>query len=717
MVQVSSGLELVSGNEARAALARLILDASGADRRLGNIELQPHQVSAVSRLRKAIREFSGALLCDPVGTGKTFTALALSDCNARTLVVAPAVLKDMWERAGMLAERQIAFISFEALSRRRDYYGEYGFLIVDEAHHARNPSTHRYEMLSRLVSRSKVILLSATPVHNRRKDLEALLALFVGSRAGALTSAEVSRCVIRREVEIDAPIPRTEPLTWFSISQQKGIVEMLLALPPPARLRDGGDGGALVVNSLVRQWASSDAALKGALRRRLVRAESLIAALESGRWPSKSELMTWIVDDETIQLSFAELLSPAIDNAHELLRSVRLHAEAIRAVLAATADAHADQERAETIRRIRALHRDRRIVAFSHYADTIDQLFSLLSHDGGVAALTGSGARVAGGKISRAEALERFAPVASGRPRARPANDVSLLLATDLLSEGVNLQDAGVVIHLDLPWTPARVEQRLGRIARLGSPHEAVQSFAIRPHVSADNAIRIEEILRHKEHATAGVRRGAVLTESIRSTLSSWVTPGSVAHSGPVAAVLEADFDGFVAACRIDGEDLLIASKNGHISDDVVDIAQCLVNCSGEECSKMQSAVDSEIERIEQWLESKHAVGKGISSRSAIRRIDSAVRNARPHERARINGLAIRARVTALGHAGLFLEAELNRLATEETTDVEFLGRVSSLASPPARIPGVHDWRVDHTPVRVLILLRKNNALMPAKER
>lgn len=717
MVQVNPRLELVSGAEARSALARLIIESDVALRKLGSIELQPHQVSAVTRLRKAIREFGGALLCDPVGTGKTFTALALAECSERTLVVAPAVLKEMWQRAGMLAERRLAFISFEALSRGRTYDSEYEFLIVDEAHHARTPSTHRYAMLSRLVSRSKVILLTATPIHNRRKDLLALLALFMGSRAASLASAEISRCVIRRGTPTEVPIPRTEPITWLSVGEQKEIVQMLLALPPPAPPRDGGDGGALVVNSLARQWASSDAALRGALRRRLVRAESLIAALESGRWPSKTELMTWIVDDETIQLSFAELLSPAVANAQELLCSVRLHVEAVRGVLAATTASHADEERAEIIRRIRSLHSDRRIVAFSQYADTIDQLYSLLSRDGGVAALTGNGARVAGGTISRVDALGRFAPIASGRPRARPANDVSLLLATDLLSEGVNLQDAGVVIHLDLPWTPARVEQRLGRIARFGSPHEAVQSFAIRPHVSADHAIRIEEILKHKERAATGAQHDTVLTESIRATLKSWLQVGSVSHSDTVTTALDAEFDGFVAACRVDVEHVLVASKDGRISDDAADVEQCLVNCLGEEGSILQSELDAEIERIEHWLESKHAVGKGTPSRSAIRRIDSAVRNARPHERANINQLAKHARTIALGNAGVFLEAELSRLAIEKISDEEFLIRVSKLVAPPVRIADALDSRVDHAPVGALILLRKDNALMLAKER
>jgi superfamily II DNA or RNA helicase len=710
---------MVSGAAARAALAHLILDSDPADRLLGTIELQPHQASAVSRLRKAIREFGGALLCDPVGTGKTYIALALARPNELTLVVAPAVLKEMWERAGQLTHRRVDFMSFESLSRRRAFTGNYGFLIVDEAHHARNPSTQRYETLSRLASRSDMILLTATPVHNHRKDIEALLGLFMGSRAISLKPAELSRCVIRREpaTQSVSGIPHAEPVTWFRIGEQNGIVRMLLSLPPPVPPRDGGDGGTLVVNSLIRQWASSDAALRGGLRRRLVRAQSLIASLESGRWPSKSELASWIVDDETIQLSFAEFLSPATAHSNELLNSVRSHAEAVRELLGATAATQADDRRADVIRRLRELHSGRRIVAFSQYADTIDRMFALLSPDGGVAALTGSGARVVGGSISRMDALGRFAPVASGRPRARPANDVSLLLATDLLSEGVNLQDGRVVVHLDLPWTPARMEQRLGRIARLGSPHESVLSYAIRPHVSADNAIRIEAILKDKERTASIVRHEPSVTESIRATLHRWLRSENAPAATTLAAAFTTGFDGFVAACSVDGEQRLIASKEGRISDDADLIAICLAACSGVECPVPQSELESEMDRIESWLDSTRAVGRVRPARPAIRRIDAAVRHAPPHDRARINELAKRARVIASGNLGVFLENELNRLATADDSDSSFLARLSALAEPRFQASAEPNSSTVTSPIRVLIVLRNNNALTQAKER
>src|SRR5690606_12398287 len=134
----------------------------------------------------------------------------------------------------------------------------------------------------------------------------------------------------------------------------------------------------------------------------------------------------------------------------------------------------ADAERAAALTRL-LRESGARIVAFSHSAETVRALFRQLRAVPGVAVLTGSGARVAGGLLSRTELLARFAPRAQGVRPAGKAEDVRLLLSTDLLSEGVNLQDANVVVHLDLPWTAARLAQRVGRVVRHGSPHRAVR--------------------------------------------------------------------------------------------------------------------------------------------------------------------------------------------------------------------------------------------------
>jgi superfamily II DNA/RNA helicase len=173
-----------------------------------------------------------------------------------------------------------------------------------------------------------------------------------------------------------------------------------------------------------------------------------------------------------------------------LLAAVRAHEAAVRDLLA-TLDSSPDPDvdRAAAIRAIRARHDGERVIAFAESAETVEALFRLLRSDAGVAMLRARGATVAGGALTRQEALSQFAPSAQGAAEPPRSKRIELLVATDLLSEGVNLQDASVVIHLDLPWNPARLEQRVGRVSRIGSPHARVAVYALRPPAPAERLL------------------------------------------------------------------------------------------------------------------------------------------------------------------------------------------------------------------------------------
>ena len=688
----------------RAIIAQLLdRDSDAGSASIGSITLKPHQVSAVQRLREAVDEFGGALLCDPVGTGKTYVALALGSVNETILVVGPAALREMWMSAASASERRLTFVSFESLSRGSAPRMDATLLIVDETHHARNPATRRYEMLSRLASQSKVLLLSATPIHNRREDLVAVLALFLGDRARNLTSAELARCIVRREKMLCAVagIPKTEPLVWLGLPEDDTVPRMLLDLPPPLPTRDGGDGGALVAHSLVRQWASSEAALTGALERRLQRATALISALEDGTWPTRQELLTWLGAESSVQYSFARLLSQTVPETDTLLPVIRVHRDAVAGVLHyLRSHSGADAQRAAIIRTLRAHHNDRKIVAFSQYADTIDGLFRLLVRDGQVAALSGSGAHVASGSISRRDAIERFAPVASGHSTPRAAEDVSLLLTTDILSEGVNLQDAGVVIHLDLPWTPARIEQRVGRVTRIGSRYSTVFAYAIRPPASADAIVSIARILEEKI-AAAGIvadnfswlnpsgrapekiTNEPALAEERRTAIAQWRDDSLMTSDGiTVVAAVRAKSRGFLAACIGRGSTRLIGCVGDRIADDSAMVLECLGCCAGSGMQVPLRVFEDELRRLSSWLYAGSAIecirlsppGPGHGARSAIlRRITAASHRSRLHDRPRIAALARDARVAALATYGAFAEDELRRLALLEMCDEDWL--------------------------------------------
>ncbi len=702
----------------RALMAQFLLDqhASTQTIQLGSVALRPHQVSAARRVESAIDEFGGALLCDQVGMGKTFVALAVARKRVNAAVVAPAILRDMWNAAARSADSAICFISTESLSRRTSRVpdthsaGEStGFLIVDEAHHFRNPATQRFAAIARLASRRQVLLLTATPVHNRIKDLAALLSLFLGSRSADLTSAEFSRIVVARNrahLQTAIGIPAMAPPRWCTVSHDDDIAEMLLALPPPVPPRDGGDGGVLIVHSLIRQWASSDAALRQALVRRLLRATAITDAMENGSYPSIAELSAWTAADDCVQLAFTELVAPRISFDEKLLSSVRRHTEWVRRIKGRLGDSNErDRKRAAVIREIRGRHRGAGIVAFSQYADTVDELFRLLAPDGRVAALTGNSARVFGGRISRSEAIGRFAPVANGRARPAGSEEVTLLLTTDLLSEGVNLQDAAVVVHLDLPWTPARMEQRLGRVARMGSPHERVFSYIMRPPATAETTVRLERILCEKMEAAGLVadglenllpsprdvtraRSAAAVTEEIRSILQSWsgMERSEAAPRATSSAIL-APVDGFVALCCFgDTYELLVEDERG-LTNDPARVLASMRNCTGGECPSYPAETDHATAVLVRYftvtsaLDSTHASRNHAPAyrRDALRRIAQITALARPHERSRLSSLAARAKTSILGRMGAEDEWALAKLAALELSDFDWLQRVIEL--------------------------------------
>lgn len=305
--------------------------------------------------------------------------------------------------------------------------------------------------------------------------------------------------------------------------------------------------GALVRLGLLRAWCSSDAALTHAITKRLLRGSAMRDALDAGRHLSNDELRSWLIDEEgatDMQLGFPELLSNHsvhVDEQHTALRLLDRHCEALRALREThVAQTHADDVRAAYLRAIRKRHHDTPVVVFSQHARTVQALFRALADIAGVGMLTGSQARVASGTVKRAELLGWFAPRAQGRPPPPPTQRVTMLLTTDLIAEGVNLQDASVIVHIDLPWTQAVRTQRTGRVARIGSLHRTVHEYRFRAIAQVREVLAAERRLVRKAllaahwvgdrasaagSATHRARRSTVVhTQQWQHRLLEWAT-------------------------------------------------------------------------------------------------------------------------------------------------------------------------------------------------
>jgi len=483
--------------------------------------LTPHQVRAASRLDRILEQYGGALLADAVGLGKSYVALgvALARRDPFALVV-PAVLVDQWRALLTRYDADAPVITHEALSRkgvRLTARPPVRLFIVDEAHRFRNHSTRRYRALAQLVVGARVLLVTATPVHNRLEDLFHLFHLFLrddalvalglpslhraarGEVGSEILHAAVARVTVarsRRRVRsgsaggVRDSFPNRAP----------GLVIRAGALPEPtlepliAQVRElaGGAGTAALFRLLLlTRLSSSVAAFRDSLRRYEAFVEMALKAAEDGRVLGPREFQRVFPDREcgAWQLN---LFPPVLPSGPVVARPADLAAvRRLRALLAETTD-----PKAALLEDLLAAHGGKTIV-FTGTRATARYLARRLSHRR-IAVVLGDHGLLGGTRATRREVLRAFAPRAQQAPPPPAALETDILIATDLLSEGVNLQDAARVIHYDLPWSPARLAQRVGRIDRFGSPHDVIQTVTFLPPRPLANALRLEQRLAAK---------------------------------------------------------------------------------------------------------------------------------------------------------------------------------------------------------------------------
>jgi superfamily II DNA or RNA helicase len=726
---MSSALENIRyapADVVRSLIAHASLASAEAPACVGSIRLWEHQRDAVVRIREALGEFGGALLADEVGLGKTYVALAVAATYRRSIVITPAALRDTWARAMAAAGVRAPWMSLEALSRGIPDVC-FDLVIVDEAHHARNADTKRYRALAALSASAAVLLLSATPIHNTQRDLSSLLALFLGSHVDALDSSALSRIIVRRTRNSAHSLhgaPNVRPTISVASSDDVHVAERILALPPPVPPRDGGVANALVCFSLLRQWSSSTGALRSALRRRIGRTRALIDALREGRLPSGADIDAWVVGDDAQQLALAGLLVPAVSSLCQgpdiaLLLDGAMRHECALVALVESLGARADVARAEALRRILSAHPSERVLAFSQFAETIGAYWRLLRDIPGVCALTATGGLVAGGRISRAEAIARFAPIANGAPPPSAAEEIRVLLTTDLLSEGINLQDASVVVHLDFPWTPARVEQRVGRVARSGSAHTSIAVYAMQPPASGEAVVDIQRRLSEKlavamrsvgasSVALFGAKVTEVVsppqaTEALRAILRRWLSSGTSLPAVDRACVhcvaVRARERGWLAVVQSPRGARLVASLGDRTGTEctlVLTVARLCDGAPGVEAGDSTGAIDDSVRELDHWLsEQRAATLAGVTEievfrgrRPALRRL-AGLESLPRTRRMVLDPLSRAARSVATGRMSRGAEQRLSDLVEMDHEPwLERLGRLSGRSHDGASTVG-----------------------------
>src|SRR5690242_17490392 len=489
--------------------------------------LAPHQVPAAERLRAIIARYGGALLADEVGLGKSYVALAVALALGEPFaLVVPAVLVAQWrDLLNRFGQHDVPILSHESLSRNPyrplpSLTVPYRLFIVDEAHRFRNPDTNRYRSLARLVVGSRVLLVTATPIHNCVADLLHLLRLFLRDHSLAALGVPSLRNAARREADrslaqaaalrvivarsrdrvqrgYDAgPVSMVFPRTTTEAVRAGPAPDALLAdlTAGVGSLRAGGGAAPLLRLMLLRRLGSSLAAFRVALARHGAYLDLATRAAAEGRALTPREFQRCFprAAESDIQLVLFPLLLDANGKPAPLTDDARVVAK-LRELLAG---APAGDPKADALETLLAARAGKTIV-FTDAQPTARYLLQRLRYRR-VAAVFGHVGRFASGDAPRQEVLRAFAPYAQGGSRPSAALETDVLIATDLLSEGLNLQDAERVVHYDLPWSPARLAQRVGRIDRLGSTHGSITTVTFLPSPPLARALAIEERLATK---------------------------------------------------------------------------------------------------------------------------------------------------------------------------------------------------------------------------
>lgn len=531
----------------------------------------------------------GALLLEPVGTGKTWVALGVAACERGPVVaIVPAILRAQWAEAAARANVTLHLWTHERASRGTLPSVRASLVIVDEAHRLRDPATRRTQTIAPWLVGRRTLLLTATPIVNRLADLLTLLRLAVPEDALALDGIPRLGDI----KELPAPSPALRRIAVRSPpGKARSITTQLTSLAPePPECARGSAAVAairglqlsesvpirrLITSVLLDAAASSDAAFHQALKR--YRA-LLLQARDSGgasramlrRFAGESldQLVLWPV--LTGDSAVGEL--PLGDIARiEQLRMI----ESADASWIAGLAAHCDD--------------DRPTICFTRHRATATALRVALGED--VAWITGSEAGIGPHRLHRDQLLAAFgAKRADWRLRR---NTPRILVATDVAAEGLDLHAAGRIAHVDLPWTAARVEQREGRLLRIGQMHTDVEVVIRLPAPAIEAALAPQ----------ARVRRKRRLADEWLRTLES----GDESHTGTPAAPLIcqrhaagiATTDQFTMLLERDGRVGAVTIEQPSVSDIERGIAQAVRTAIGQ-CTGADGGSRALVSRIHQ---------------------------------------------------------------------------------------------------------------------
>ncbi len=607
-----------------------------------------YQRDAATGIINKLETYSGCILADSVGLGKTFTALAVVKYyelrNKSVLVLCPKKLADNWLnynrnlKTNLFAKDRFNYdvLCHTDLSRtggesfgtplNRINWGNYDLVVIDESHNFRNNDVYkeketRYQKLMNKVIKegvkTKVLMLSATPVNNRFNDLRNQLALAYEGDSENLSkklrtgksveeifrSAQAcfnawtklppeqrtARTILdsldfdffelldsvtiarsrkhiqtfydtkdighfperRKPLSFRCPLTqRTDVMSFNDIFEQLAMLRLAVYAPLsyilPSRKQkyeelydtQVGEGKgrlkqsdrerslqALMTTNLLKRLESSVESFRLTLQSLRLNHTNTLERIsqfkQTGAMTSVEEMTDRFenIDEEDedfspagdseiggkIKVNLSDMDLPSWE--HELMCDL----EIIEALLASMSkitpsdDAKLQHLKALVLAKIEAPlnGNNRKILIFTAFADTADYLYANLAPDM-LARHSLHSAKVTGKDAPRStlkksfdlqELLTLFSPLSKEKAIVLPNEpfEIDVLIGTDCISEGQNLQDCDYVINYDIHWNPVRIIQRFGRVDRIGSPNSSIQLVNYWPDISLDEYINLKE--------------------------------------------------------------------------------------------------------------------------------------------------------------------------------------------------------------------------------
>ena len=589
-------------------------------------------VGAIDKLNR----FGGCIIADSVGLGKTFEALAIIKYhelrNDRVLVLVPKRLRDNWtlykanDRRNFLAPDRFNYDVLNHTDLSRDgglsgdidlahvNWGNYDLVVIDESHNFRNKKTPRvgsetrYDRLMRKIIRegvkTRVLMLSATPVNNRLADLRNQIVFVTEGDDTALLDHGISSInsttwlaqkQFNRWLDLEdadrTPSRLIEMLGFdyftlldlLTIARSRKHIEKYYGTAETGRFPDrlkpiniradvdsAGEFRSIreINNEIRRLNLASYAPLRYVLPHRQAAYDKKYSTEIRGggvfRQADREESLIHLLRVNVLKRmesavpSFALTVQRQLRDVEATLDRIESHAEELEEIDIEDVDLDDSafesllvgrkvkvllqdvdlirwkQELIEDRNRLATLHaaatqvdasRDgklaklremiehkcrnpinpgnRKVIVFTAFADTARYLYEQLAPwvkttlgiDSALVTGTGSNqTTLAGLRKDLSSILSTFAPRAKERPEEfATEGELDLLIATDCISEGQNLQDCDWLINYDIHWNPVRIIQRFGRIDRIGSPNDRIQLVNFWPNMELEEYIKLEE--------------------------------------------------------------------------------------------------------------------------------------------------------------------------------------------------------------------------------